>query len=46
VYNVIACVTLARASPPLTKGGLLAQGASVLHGTLGAALLSVLLGRD
>ena len=43
-YNIVACVTLARAA--LTSGGLPALGASVLHGVLAASLLGALLGRD
>lgn len=43
-YNVVACVTLAWGSPGLASGGLLALGASVFHGVLGAALLVALLG--
>lgn len=43
-YNLVACVTLAWACPPLASGGLPALGASVLHGVLGAGLLGALLG--
>lgn len=43
-YNVIACVTLARARPPLAQGGFPAVGVSVLHGALGAGLTAALLG--
>ena len=45
VYNVATCVTLAWASFALAGGSLPALGASVLHGTLGAAVLVALLGR-
>jgi len=44
-YNLVACVTLARARTALASGGLPALGASALHGVLGAALLGALLGR-
>ena len=45
-YNLVACVTMALERPALANGGLVALGASVLHGVLGAALLGVLFGRD
>jgi hypothetical protein len=45
MYNLVACVTLARARPALASGGLPALGASALHGVLGAALLGALLAR-
>ena len=45
VYNVVTCVTLAWACVALAGGSLPALGASVLHGTLGAAVLVALLGR-
>ncbi len=44
-YNVVACITLAWAGPPLASGGLPALAASFLHGVLGMALLAALLGR-
>jgi hypothetical protein len=44
-YNLVACVTLAVARPPLSSGGLLALGASVLHGLLAAALIAAFVGR-
>ena len=44
-YNVVACVTLAWAGVTLGDSSLPAQGAAVLHGVLGAALLVALLGR-
>jgi hypothetical protein len=46
VYNVVACVALALASPPLASGGLLATSAAVLHGALAVALAWTLLGRE
>ena len=45
VYNIVACVTLAWTSAALVSGGLPALGASILHGMLGASLLTALLGR-
>jgi len=45
-YNLVACVTLAVARPALSNGGLLALGASVLHGLLAAALVAALAGRS
>jgi amino acid transporter len=44
-YNVVACVTLAWAGFTLAGNLLPAQGAAVLHGVLGAAMLVALLGR-
>jgi hypothetical protein len=44
-YNVVTCVTVAWASVVPGGGSLLALGASVLHGVLGAAVLGALLGR-
>ena len=44
-YNAVTCVTLAWASVALGGGSLPALGGSVLHGVLGAAMLSALLGR-
>jgi hypothetical protein len=44
-YNVVACVTLAWAGVTLPDNSLPAQGAAVLHGVLGAAMLAALLGR-
>ena len=41
VYNVIACVILALAVPPM-PGGLVAAGASLLHGLLSFALSAAL----
>jgi hypothetical protein len=40
-YNLVACVVLAVACPPL-PGGLFALSAAILHGLIGAALLAVL----
>lgn len=42
-YNLVACAVLALARPPL-PGGLVALGASVLHGLLAAALITALSG--
>jgi hypothetical protein len=42
-YNLVACAILALARPPF-PGGLVALGASVFHGLLAAALLTVLFG--
>jgi hypothetical protein len=39
VYNVVACVILAMAAPPL-PAGLVAAGASLLHGVLAVALVA------
>jgi len=44
-YNAVTCVTLAWASVALGGGSLPALGGSVLHGLLGAAMLSALPGR-
>jgi hypothetical protein len=44
-YNGVTCATLAWASVALGPGSLPALGGSVLHGVLGAAMLSALLGR-
>lgn len=44
-YNVVACVTLAWVGVTLGDRSLPAQGAAVLHGVLGAAMLVALLGR-
>lgn len=44
-YNLVACVTLAVACPPLASGGFPALAASVLHGVLAAALAGVVFGR-
>ena len=44
-YNVVACVTLARAGTAMANGGLPALSAAVLHGLFGAALLVTLLRR-
>jgi len=44
-YNAVACVTLAWAGVTLGGASLPAQGAAVLHGVLGTALLVALLGR-
>ena len=44
-YNVVACVTLAWAGTAMASSGLLALGASGLHGLFGAALLGTLLRR-
>jgi hypothetical protein len=41
VYNLVACALLALVRPPL-PGGMVALGASVLHGLLAAALLTAL----
>ena len=46
VYNVVACVALALASPPLVSGGMVATGAAVLHGVLALALVFALLGPE
>ena len=42
-YNLVACAVLALARPPF-PGGLVALGASVLHGLLAAALVTALFG--
>lgn len=44
-YNVVACATLVWAGVTLPGSSLTAQGAAVLHGVLGAAMLFALLGR-
>ena len=44
-YNLVACAVLAMARPPF-PGGLVALGASVLHGLLAAALITALFGTD
>jgi hypothetical protein len=45
-YNLLACVVLALACPPLSGGGLVAAGAAAVHGAVGVALLAALLGRE
>lgn len=42
-YNMVACVVLALACPPM-PGGIVALAAAVAHGLLAAALLGILLG--
>ena len=44
-YNLVACAVLAMARPPF-PGGLVALGASVLHGLLAAALITALFETD